>query len=374
MKLLDKENKKAAIVTAGLILTYQCNLDCTYCYEKNKKDLYMSFQNAKEILQVLLRESGEPLQVMLMGGEPLLAFSLIKEIVEWVDANKEQWKRLYYFFGSTNGTLLDENMKKWFTERKEYVTLALSFDGIPMAQNINRCFSAENIDLTFFEKNWPEQSIQMTISESTVDKMSEGVIFLLERGFRVNPSVAYEAHEWSDSSIEEYLKQLLILMEYYLTHLEKPLIYQLKHPLIDYANELDHPTVQQQQCGAGCGFKMFDVDKKSYPCHMVSPLVLSKSQLEEVEDLRFPALSFEDERCKGCPYISACSTCAGCNYLYRGDFSKRDLTHCKIQQIEVAVCLRYWVFRMNSDSSYASKEMVLAIRKLCNYLYKIEKV
>ena len=354
-------------MTAGLIITYECNLNCVYCYEKNKKSLYMSVKAAKEILEPLLQESGEPLQIMLMGGEPLLAFQLIKELVEWSEETHERWKRSCFFFGSTNGTLLDDDMKYWFHIHREQVILALSFDGIPIAQNINRCLTADCIDLEFFGCNWPEQKIQMTISEETVSRMAEGIIFLLEKGFSVNPSVAYESHEWKDQSVQEYLKQLLIIKDYYLIHLDAPIIYQLSHPLIDYAKELDTPTTQKQQCGAGCGFVMFDIDKEMYPCHMLSPLVLSKEQLQKIQRLNLEKQIFQDERCIGCPYISACSTCMGCNYLYWGDFKYRDSTHCKIQQIEVLVTIRYWVSLFDKNPMAGSKEMAEAICTLSEY-------
>ena len=361
-------NNSLAIMTAGLIVTYDCNLNCTYCYEKNRKKLYMSLETAREILEPILKISEEPLQVMLMGGEPLLAFPMIKELVEWVDYNQNRWKRQCFFFGSTNGTLLNASMKKWFYSQKEHVTLALSFDGLPVAQNINRCSSADDVDLEFFRQTWPNQKIQMTINENTVDKMAEGVISLIENNFSVNPSVAYEKYEWSDKSIETYLRQMLIIMDYYLSHPEKTLIHQFQHPLIDYAKELVKPTTQKQQCGAGCGFVMYDVDKQMYPCHMMSPLVLSKDQLMELDAINMSTQVFQDDRCVGCPYISACSTCAGCNYLYRENFARRDFTHCKIQQIEVLVNIRYWVSLINQDSTVGSKEIVEAICKLNEYM------
>ena len=191
---VSANDNSSVITTAGLIVTYSCNLNCTYCYENNKADRYMTFETAREILTPLLKESAEPLQVMLMGGEPLMAFPVIRQLVEWVLENKNQWNRDCFFFGSTNGTLLDGERKQWFHLHRDHVILALSFDGLPEAQNRNRCCSAKRIDLEFFQQNWPNQKIQMTINEDTVDQMAAGVIFLLKNGFQVNPSVAYENH------------------------------------------------------------------------------------------------------------------------------------------------------------------------------------
>lgn len=365
---IAQSNDPSVIMTAGLIVTYACNLNCTYCYEKNKSNRYMSLKTAQEILAPLLKKSGAPLQVMLMGGEPLMAFPLIKQLVEWVYDSSTLWRRSCFFFGSTNGTMLTKEMKAWFTLHKEHITLALSFDGLPKAQDANRCSSSDQIDLEFYRRNWPNQKIQMTISEKTVAQMAEGVIFLLEKGFQVNPSVAYESHEWSEKAILEYLKQLLILKDHYLENPKAPLIYAFQHPLKDYAKELETATTQQQQCGAGCGFVMFDIDKKSYPCHMLSPLVLSEDQLKNTDGIDMCQQSFEDARCAGCPYVSACGTCVGCNYVYRGDFSRRDKTHCQIQQLEVLVCLRYWASKMKTDPDSVDREQAEAVCKLSKYI------
>lgn len=363
MSMVENTNSPV-IMTAGLIITYACNLNCAYCYERNKADRYMTFETAQEILTPLLEEKAEPLQIMLMGGEPLMAFPLIRQLVEWVYDRKGQWRRDCFFFGSTNGTLLNEEMKAWFHTHRKHVTLALSFDGLPKAQDSNRCCSSELVDLEFFQQNWPNQKVQMTITENTVDQMADGVVFLLEKGFQVNPSVAYEDHEWSEKAILEYLNQLLILKDYYLANPAAPLIYAFRHPLKEYARELDNATTQQQQCGAGCGFIMFDMDKKSYPCHMLSPLVLSEDHLKLMEGIDMSRQNFGDTRCISCPYISACSTCAGCNFLYRGDFSRRDTTHCQIQQLEVLTCLRYWVSIINRNPGQADHELVEAICRL----------
>lgn len=367
-KSAESSFREANVFTAGLIVTYACNLNCTYCYEHNKKDVYMTLDTAKEILMPLLQQTGDPLEIMLMGGEPLMAFPMICELVEWVDANNERWHRRYHFFGSSNGTLLNARMKEWFSGHRSQITLALSFDGLPDAQNQNRNMSAGRIDLDFFRKQWPEQKIQMTVSEHSVADLASGVIFLLEKGFRVNVSVAYEAHTWAEHSIQVYGEQLLELMKYYLEHPKLEPIYQFEHPLTDYAKELDAPTQQYQQCGAGCGFIMYDVDKKSYPCHMLSPLVLSPQQAATAQTLDMQSADFADPCCQGCPYISACSTCAGCNLVYRGNLARRDETHCKIQQLEVLICMRYKTNLMQYCPDAVDCETYSAIQKLTRYL------
>ena len=58
--------------TVGLIVTHRWNLDCVYCFISEKQSRDMPIETAVSILRPLLsKENAPPLQIMLMGGEPL---------------------------------------------------------------------------------------------------------------------------------------------------------------------------------------------------------------------------------------------------------------------------------------------------------------
>lgn len=70
-----------------LLVTYKCNLHCTYCYEPKSLNFKMSLQKTKEIISEqlsLLGDDIDTVEIQFMGGEPLLEFPLIKEISEWI--------------------------------------------------------------------------------------------------------------------------------------------------------------------------------------------------------------------------------------------------------------------------------------------------
>lgn len=77
----DKETLSVTIIP-----TTQCNLRCIYCYSDggfDNKDL--SFDDAKYVLNNLMNEYNDAKKINLYfagGGEPLLNFSLIKDIVQ----------------------------------------------------------------------------------------------------------------------------------------------------------------------------------------------------------------------------------------------------------------------------------------------------
>ena len=354
----------------GLLMTYRCNLDCKYCYISQKRNKDMSLSKAKTILEpFFLDEKSGWLDIMFVGAETLMAIDVIRPLVEWVE--NSSFKRKYRFCGSTNGTLLTDELKLWLSEHRHTVILGLSYDGLPSTQKDNR--GSNDIDLDFFIKTWPKQPIQMTINVDSVANMAEGVIFLLERGAVVHPNVAYEDREWTDESISEYANQLNILAEYYNRHQNLPVISQFVHNLKEYADAIDNPKKQSLMCGAGHGYQVFDVDGNSYPCHMISPLVLDGEKLQRVQDGVFANIEdFSDSKCLNCPYNASCPTCLACNYLYRDDFRQRDNTHCRIMQVEVQAFVKKEVLRLDAKEILTPEDATEfdAIEKLLDYWKK----
>lgn len=349
----------------GLLMTYRCNLDCKYCYIHKKRSKDMTLEKAQLILEPFLMK-GHKLDIIFVGGETLLAINVIKPLIEWVKSMT--WKSDYRFFGSTNGTLLTTELKEWLMQNKHVLTLGLSYDGIPATQLENR--GNANIDVDFFVQTWPYQPIQMTINSESVGQMAEGIIYLLDKGAAVHPNVAFEEEEWTDEKIAEYGRQLNKLISYYQEHEDAYLISQFVHNLNEYAHNIEHPREQVEVCGAGHGYQVFDTDGRSYPCHILSPLVLKGSKLQRIkEGVVSKIKSFADSRCNTCPFTSSCPTCIACNYFYRGCFQKRDSTHCRIMRTEVRACIKKEVIRLKDVKIITSKDAALidAIQKLINY-------
>lgn len=350
----------------GLLMTYRCNLKCKYCYIHTKRNQDMTLEKAQSILEPFLLKDGGRLDIAFMGGETLMAIDVIRPLVEWVEQGS--WNRTYRFFGSTNGTLLNSDMKDWFRANAHIIALGLSYDGLPSSQSNNR--GNDNIDIDFFLNTWPNQPIQMTINKDTVGQMADGVIYLLEKGALVHPNVAYEGNEWSEDKINEYAIQLNKLIHYYESNPDKPLISQFVHDLNEYARCIDSPTKQLEICGAGNGFQVFDTDGLSYPCHILSPLVLEGTKLEQIKGgVLSDTTDFSDKDCEGCPYVSSCPTCIACNYLYRNNLTKRDKTHCEIMKLEVKAFIKKEILRLSKKEVLSPKDAteIDSIKKLNDF-------
>ena len=75
------------ISSVTMDLTEQCNLRCTYCFTSGKTNREMSFETAKDTIDWLVRPEtcgeAKTVHVTFWGGEPLLKFDLMKQIVEF---------------------------------------------------------------------------------------------------------------------------------------------------------------------------------------------------------------------------------------------------------------------------------------------------
>ena len=99
------------LIHGQLIITHQCQLNCTYCFENYKDNNVMTLDTCKKIITFLSENNinNEPQDISFFGGEPLLHFNdIIQPIIDW-NKNELQNKNIYFTF-TTNGLLLTEDI------------------------------------------------------------------------------------------------------------------------------------------------------------------------------------------------------------------------------------------------------------------------
>jgi radical SAM protein with 4Fe4S-binding SPASM domain len=281
-----------------------------------------------------LRKNDDNELVLLdfFGGEPFLEFDLIKKLVASVKSKK--WDNNYFFFVDTNGTLIHGDIQDWLIENTDCFSCGLSYDGTYEMQNINRCNSADMIDLDFFLKQYAKEDIKMTVSPETLHMLADGVIFLHEKGFEISCNLAYGV-DWSDKSFPEILeRELKKLIEYYIENPDITPCSMLNMGIETIAYGTDKIF---RYCGCGLDMTAYDVDGKSYPCHLFMPLSAGKKKAARAGELTFydeeiPIELIED-KCKKCVIKSICPTCYGSNYISFRDIYKHDDSYCKLIKI-----------------------------------------
>lgn len=331
-----------------LMITHACNLNCSYCYETHKQNKYMSVEQAKSIISkeaqfVLKDKKFDELQIDFMGGEPLMNFTLIKEIVEWLEngAIDVPW----LCFASTNATLISEEIKLWLHEHKESIILGASYDGSKNMQLTNRGTDNYTIDLDFFHELWPEQEFQMTISKETLPNLAEGVLYVQRKGYGISASLA-QGIEWNLNDALLYREQLCLLKDAYLADSKLTPLNKLRR-IVDVFNLPSYEREQLQRCGAGLNMVTYDIDGNCYGCHMFTPLVLGNQNALPIENVEWGKLEvMADNYCKDCVLRCFCPTCPGFNYKYRGHFSNRDKRWCPMVLAEAMTACEFQIERI----------------------------
>ncbi len=351
------ETNKPKEKNITLVLTHQCNLRCTYCYEKHKDNLKMSVELAKEIIdrEMSMDDGVEFVEFGLFGGEPLLEFDTVVTLVEYAKTRK--YSKGFIFFITTNGVLLNEERKKWLKENTDYLQMGLSLDGTKEMHDTNRGKCFDKLDLAFFRDTYPEQSVKMTISRETLPKLAEGVIFAHEQGFLVSCNLAYGIDWSAEENCKIYERQLFALMQYYLEHPEVEPCALLDINRVKSLSYTDKITVRY--CGAGYAMRAYDFDGRSYPCQNFLPISIGEEMAAASNLIDFSSHIIDvaklEKECQSCIIRNICPTCYGENYASTGDIYRHDRNMCKLFKIQFKA-IAYFISLLFERGKFEGKD------------------
>lgn len=126
--------KTAGVVKAlCLHIAHTCNLNCAYCFASQGKyhgeRAVMSYETGKQALDFLVANSGtrHNLEVDFFGGEPLMNFQVVKDLVAYARSIEQQHNKHFRFTLTTNGMLIDDNVIDF--ANRECSNVVLSLDG-----------------------------------------------------------------------------------------------------------------------------------------------------------------------------------------------------------------------------------------------------
>ena len=316
-------------------------MHCSYCYEPKVTSHTINVGPLKLLIRKnvnAISDDYDSFEIHFMGGEPLLQFGLIKEISEWLWSEKFD-KKLTMVYAPTNGTLLNEDIKEWCRYNRDHFCLGLSFDGDEAMQSKNRSNSALSVDIDFFAQTWPSQSVKMTLSPDTIERLANGVKYLHYRGF--NHVVADLARGndigWSKLHLKKLSRQLDELSMYYS---ESDNNYHFSMLDIDiFALQSDNRN-NLKSCSCGEDLSCIDIDGTVYACHLFSPIALSKEKADESLSFDFSTHDyFQNDTCRKCMLNSLCNHCYGMNFICTGSVRTPDPFHCAaFKTIYVANC------------------------------------
>ena len=126
--------KTSGVVKALCIhIAHTCNLNCSYCFASQGKyhgdRAIMSFEVGKRALDFLVENSGsrKNLEVDFFGGEPLMNFDVVKQMVAYARSIEKEHNKNFRFTLTTNGMLIDDDVIDF--ANREMSNVVLSLDG-----------------------------------------------------------------------------------------------------------------------------------------------------------------------------------------------------------------------------------------------------
>ena len=250
----DLKERNAGVVKAlCLHIAHTCNLNCSYCFASQGKyhgdRAVMSFEVGKQALDFLISNSGSRrnLEVDFFGGEPLMNFQVVKDLVAYARSIEKDKGKNFRFTLTTNGILIDDDVIDF--ANRECSNVVLSLDGrkeihdrfrvdyagngswdkiVPKFQKLVRARKGKNYYMrgTFTHANpdflkdiekmldhaaHPEETIQTDMAKTSANEMqSEAVQALVALGYGSAESLrAVKKTSVQCQTVEDILKEAL---------------------------------------------------------------------------------------------------------------------------------------------------------------------
>lgn len=279
----DVSGRETVVKALCLHIAHACNLACRYCFagkgEYNGKSALMSFEVGKKAIDFLIQSSGNRrnLEVDFFGGEPLMNFEVVKEIVAYGRSLEEKYNKKFRFTLTTNGILLDDDVLEF--ANREMSNLVLSIDGRRelhdyMRPGRNGKGSYDIILPKFIkaaeERNQTDYYVRGTFTHFNTD-FDKDVLHLADLGFKqisVEPVVADPSCDYAitDDDIDKICDSYDRLAKEMLKRKKEGRGFNFFHFMIDLSGG---PCVAKRLSGCGSGTEYLAVTPWGdlYPCH-----------------------------------------------------------------------------------------------------------
>ena len=353
-----------------LHIAHDCNLRCKYCFADTGEYMghrqLMSFEVGKAAIDYLIKHSGgrHNLELDFFGGEPLMNFDVVRQVVEYARSQEKAYNKLFRFTITTNGVLLDD-AKIDFINR-EMSNVVLSIDGRKEVNDRVRsrvdgsgCYDSimpkfqRLVEKRLGNEPFDQYYVRGTFTKYNKD-FANDVLHLNDMGFdqiSVEPVVAdpKEPYALTEAALPEVFAEYERLAKIMIDRHGSGRDFNFFHFMLD----LDQgPCAIKRLRGCGCGNEYVAVtpDGDVYPCHQFvghdewkMGNVFDQS-LDFDRKCQFAAATvYGKEDCKNCWAKFYCS--GGCNansMVYCGDILKPFKLSCELEKkrLECAIMIK----------------------------------
>jgi uncharacterized protein len=266
-----------AITVLDLDVTKDCNLRCTYCFKGenvHRGASRMSLSTAMAAVDWVIAASygARQLWVNLFGGEPLLAFQIIRQLVPYAKRKAASHGKEIQFGCTTNLTLIDAEIADFF--RTWGMGWHCSIDGPPEVQDRQRPTADGGLSSPAAERgaryalrDRPGAMARATLTPTSVTRVYESVLYFEQLGFSTFGFAIADEETWSAADLREYERQLSMLRAHAMENWYRK---GVDKRLSAFDNIIRaHVTDRQPtySCGAGRGSALVDECGDIWPCH-----------------------------------------------------------------------------------------------------------
>ena len=360
------EQRQTVVKALCLHIAHDCNLACRYCFagegEYHGRRALMSLEVGKKALDFLVTNSGSRvnLEVDFFGGEPLMNWQVVKDLVAYGRSLEQPFHKKFRFTLTTNGVLLDDEVMEFVN--REMSNVVLSIDGRRQVHDRMRPFrggqgSYDLVVPKFLKmaesRGQKNYYVRGTFTHENLD-FSKDVLHLADLGFEqisVEPVVADPKEPYALQEAD-----LPILMAEYDT-LARELLKRQKegrgvnffHFMIDLSGG---PCAAKRLSGCGSGTEYLAVTPWGdlYPCHQFvgnEEFLLGNVQdgilRPDLVDKFKQCSVYSREKCRKCFARFYCSGgCAANAYHSHGDINSVYELGCELQKkrVECAIMIK----------------------------------
>lgn len=348
-----------------LNIAHDCQLRCKYCFASTgdfgKGRKLMSFETGKHAIDFLLENSGDRpnLELDFFGGEPLMNFKVVKQIVEYARSREKEYNKKFRFTITTNGLLLDDEKIEFIN--KEMSNVVLSIDGRKSVNDYFRVLpngsGCYDIILPKYKKlvegrGDKEYYVRGTFTNKNLD-FSNDVFALYEAGFdqiSIEPVVG-EGDEYAltEKELPAVFKEYEILAKKILDNEKNGKKFNFFHFMLD----LDQgPCAIKRLRGCGCGndYVAITPDGDIFPCHQF--VGMDEYKMGNIDEGTFnqemkadfaSCHVYSKPDCRECWAKFYCSGgCNANNYQYMGNVRSAHKISCELEKkrLECAIMMK----------------------------------
>ena len=358
--------RKTVVKALCLHIAHDCNLACRYCFaeegEYHGRRALMSFEVGKKALDFLIANSGSRrnLEVDFFGGEPLMNWEVVKQLVEYGREQEKLHDKHFRFTLTTNGVLLNDEIMEFCN--REMSNVVLSLDGRKAVNDKMRPFrngkGSYDLIVPKFQKfadsrNQMNYYVRGTFTHYNLD-FAEDAIHFADLGFRqmsIEPVVAPPEADYAirEEDLPQILDQYDKLAKEYIKRKKEGRGFNFFHFMIDLNAG---PCVAKRLSGCGSGTEYLAVTPWGdlYPCHQfVGQEGFLLGNVDEgitntaVRDEFKLCNVYAKDKCRDCFARFYCSGgCAANSYNFHGTITDAYDIGCAMQKkrIECAIMIK----------------------------------